>query len=159
MNGTIYKFSGYVVVPGENEKFFNSRTTEETLKGGLEETDGVIFQHLHAHGCMLADVSNITVPNCDLSLCQQYFYDSDYRLEDENSREVKVGEKYRHFKIGKIVEVIAVATHTESPDSKLVIYKHNDEVWARPLEMFISKVDKVKYPDATQEYRFELVKE
>lgn len=72
------------------------------------------------------------------------------------------GETYRHFK-GHIIKVLAVASHTEKPET-LVIYreigKKNDKglgTWARPLDMFISKVDKDKYPDATQEYRFELV--
>lgn len=75
------------------------------------------------------------------------------------TREVKAGEKYRHFK-GNIYEVIAVATHTETLD-KFVIYKRVDcdDVFARPYEMFISEVDKVKYPEATQRYRFEKVTE
>ena len=29
-------------------------------------------------------------------------------------------------------------------------------LWLRPLEMFLSKVEKEKYPDCPQEYRFEL---
>lgn len=29
--------------------------------------------------------------------------------------------------------------------------------WARPLEMFLSPVNKQKYPDATQERRFEVL--
>ena len=75
------------------------------------------------------------------------------------TRKIKAGEKYRHFK-GNIYEVIAVATHTETLD-KLVIYKRVDceGVFAKPYEMFISKVDEDKYPDATQRYRFEKVTE
>lgn len=69
------------------------------------------------------------------------------------------GEKYRHFK-GHIIEVLAVASHTEE-DQIFVVYrevgKKYGATWARPLEMFISKVDKEKYPNATQEYRFELI--
>ena len=42
----------------------------------------------------------------------------------------------------------------------LVIYKSlydNHITYGRPLDMFIGKVDKEKYPDIKQEYRFELV--
>lgn len=92
--------------------------------------------------------------NCDLNI--------EITEQDKKrviTREVKDGEKYRHFK-GNIYEVIAVATHTETLD-KFVIYKRVDceRVFARPYEMFISKVDKVKYPEATQRYRFEKVTE
>lgn len=68
-------------------------------------------------------------------------------------REVKVGALYRHFK-GDVMEVIAIAKHSETLE-EMVVYKHNGEVWVRPIEMFNSKVDKIKYPDVTQEYRFE----
>ena len=69
--------------------------------------------------------------------------------------EVIVGKTYRHFK-GTLHKVIAIAKHTETLED-LVIYTHDDQIWARPYNMFISKVDKEKYPDINQEYRFELV--
>ena len=69
--------------------------------------------------------------------------------------EVIVGRKYRHFK-GTIYTVIAIAKNTETLDD-MVIYKHDNDIWARPYDMFISKVDKVKYPNVEQEYRFELL--
>lgn len=56
----------------------------------------------------------------------------------------------------KIVEVIAISQDTEAPGHYQVVYKCDDgSVWSRPYGMFVSKVDKEKYPDAKQEYRFE----
>lgn len=69
----------------------------------------------------------------------------------------KVGDCYRHFK-GNRYQILAIATHTETLD-ELVIYEglyDEHPVFARPLKMFVSKVDKEKYPDVLQEYRFEL---
>lgn len=45
---------------------------------------------------------------------------------------------------------------------KLVLYKslYDDTgIYARPYDIFMSKVDKEKYPDSKQEYRFELKSE
>ena len=68
---------------------------------------------------------------------------------------ISVGGLYRHFK-GGIYRVTDIATHTET-DEQLVIYinMNTRRVYARPYEMFVSKVDKNKYPEVEQEYRFE----
>lgn len=70
-------------------------------------------------------------------------------------RKIECGKTYRHFK-GTLHQVIAIAKHTETLE-ELVIYTHDDAIWARPYDMFNGKVDFDKYPDATQEYRFEEV--
>lgn len=76
-------------------------------------------------------------------------------------REIQVGKKYRHFK-NKEYEVIAIAYDSESNNDevlrKMVVYKAlygDGKLWVRDYEMFASKVDKEKYPDVEQEYRFE----
>jgi len=51
---------------------------------------------------------------------------------------IKLG-KYKHYK-GKMYEVIGIANHSEDL-SKLVIYKHDGELWARPLKMFLENVE------------------
>ncbi len=81
-------------------------------------------------------------------------------------RSIKVGGLYKHFK-GHIYKVIAIGYDSEkydekNPDNcKLVVYESIDDkkVWIRPYDMFNSIVDRKKYPNVKQEYRFEEIKE
>lgn len=71
--------------------------------------------------------------------------------------EVKKSGVYKHFK-GDYYIVEDVAIHSETKEEYVVhrgLYGTN-QLYIRPMEMFLSKVDKVKYPDVKQEYRFEL---
>ena len=64
---------------------------------------------------------------------------------------------YKHFK-GDLYLVEDVVYHSETKE-QMVLYRAlygNGLRYVRPYEMFLSKVDKVKYPDVEQEYRFQL---
>lgn len=70
----------------------------------------------------------------------------------------KEGEIYRHFK-GNEYQIVALAEHSED-SSQMVVYKAmygEGKCYVRPLDMFMEEVDREKYPDATQKYRFEKV--
>lgn len=72
--------------------------------------------------------------------------------------EIKTGRIYRHFK-GDHYLVEAVAHYSETGE-EVVIYRKlygKGELWVRPLKMFLEEVDREKYPDAEQKYRFELL--
>ena len=86
--------------------------------------------------------------------------------------ELKSGAVVQHFKRELLTaeergsdpakytyEIIDTAMHTETEET-LVIYRalYGDmKLYARPMDMFLSEVDRGKYPDVRQKYRFELI--
>ena len=78
-----------------------------------------------------------------------------------------IGDVVQHFKRENVnletaeylYRILAFAQHTEN-DERLVIYQAlypPYKTCARPYGMFMSEVDRTKYPDVQQKYRFEKV--
>lgn len=71
--------------------------------------------------------------------------------------QVKINGIYKHFK-GDYYLLCDIATHSETGE-KYAVYRRlygDGSLWIRPLDMFLSEVDRKKYPDISQTYRFEL---
>ena len=70
---------------------------------------------------------------------------------------LKIKGVYKHFKNNYYI-LEDVATHSETGE-KYAVYRQlygNGELYIRPLDMFLSEVDRNKYPDVKQKFRFEL---
>ena len=88
------------------------------------------------------------------------------------SRKLETGDVVKHFKREicgtNVLEkepnmyyymIRRIATHTETGE-KLVVYDAlyaPFECYARPYDMFMSEVDREKYPDIKQQYRLEKI--
>lgn len=73
----------------------------------------------------------------------------------ENEQQATI---FHHFK-GHDYKILTIAKDSDTLEN-IVIYQgqyENNPVWTRKIEDFFSKVDKEKYPEITQEYRFEKV--
>lgn len=68
------------------------------------------------------------------------------------------GEFYQHFK-GKLYQIKMLAFDCETEKEKVVYQAMYAPYtcWVRELDEFMSPVDRIKYPDVSQEYRFEKV--
>lgn len=148
----IFRFSGYFV---ENDGIEDVANFEARISELCMESKDII-QQLHIEESEEFEADGELEENCDLALLTRHFKADNISAEFDRPLPGK-GEKYRHFKLGKIVTAIGVSRHTET-EELTVVYEYEGHIWNRPLEMFMSKVDKGKYPNATQKYRFEKVK-
>lgn len=144
----IFRISGYLVSNRENISLED--IYDDISHVGYAEN----WQQLHIEQSEEFNLDDEDKPNCDLALLTRHFKkDVDYNFDRPIPQK---GEKYKHFKLGKIVTIIGISRHTET-EELAVVYEYEGTIWSRPLEMFMSEVDKEKYPNAEQKYRFELV--
>ena len=141
----IFKVSGYVL--------------EENVQT-IENLDWIINRHFNARQLHIEESEQfdsdyrLDDKNCDLAFLEEHF---NHSTKNEFDRHLpKPREIWRHFKEGKLVRIVGIAEGTEFHE-KSVIYKVGEKLWSRPLDMFMSEVDNIKYPNATQKYRFKRV--
>lgn len=143
----ILRISGYLVS--------DRNTTSKDLESYMGAMYGEWWQQLHIEQSEDFDLDGEDKPNCDLALLTRHFKKGNISTEFDRPLPKK-GEKYKHFKIGKVVTIIGISRHTETEEIS-VVYEYEGHIWNRPLEMFMSEVDKGKYSNVEQKYRFELV--
>ena len=142
----------------------NDEFSPEYEIGDIFEIEGTWYGGVHISG-------RTGVP---VSLDKEEYTELDTEPEapkEENAenirRDIHVGDNVRHFKrewvsaetSEYLYKFLAFAQHTETGE-RLVIYQAlyaPFKVCARPYAMFMSEVDREKYPEIKQKYRFEKV--
>ena len=140
----------------------NDEYTSEYQVGDIFEITGTWYGGVHITGKSGVPVS--------LDKDEYLELDTEPDVPEEMilDRDISVGDIVQHFKrewvssdtSEYLYKILAFAQHTETGE-KLVIYQGlyaPFKVCARPFAMFMSEVDREKYPDIRQKYRFEKVK-
>lgn len=136
-----------IQIPSANSRFMGMIDSIGDLP--KTATDGDMYYKLRPKDPSIqnqSDVYNVYMYMCgSWLLYTQTFY----------SRAVRIGSTWRHFK-GEIVTVENIALDSENPDNEFVIYRAEStgKVWARPKEMFLSEIDKDKYPKEYKEWKY-----
>ncbi len=104
----IFRFSGYFV---ENDEIEDVDNFKDRISELCVESEDII-QQLHIEESEEFEANGELEENCDLALLTRHFKkDVDYNFDRPIPQK---GEKYKHFKIGKIVTVIGISRHTET---------------------------------------------
>ena len=141
----------------------NDEYTLEYQVGDICEVEGTWYGGVHIIGKSGVPVSLDKEEYVELNT------ETETEEEEVLQRDIQVGDIVQHFKrewVSRetseyLYKVLAVAHHTETGE-KLVIYQGlyaPFKICARPYAMFMSEVDREKYPDIRQKYRFEKVKD
>ena len=83
------------------------------------------------------------------------WYDGE-RKDGRKMNQIKINGIYKHFK-GDYYLLVDVAKHSETGET-YVLYRQmygDESLWIRPVDIFLEEVDREKYPDVEQKYRFE----
>lgn len=139
----------------------NDEYSQEYKVGDIFEITGTWYGGVHISGKSGVPVS--------LDKDEYVELDTEPEVTEEDSieRDLHIGDIVQHFKrewvsadtSEYLYKILAFAHHTETGE-KLVIYQGlyaPFKVCARPYAMFMSEVDRGKYPDVKQQYRFEKV--
>lgn len=139
----------------------NDEYSSEYEVGDIFEITGTWYGGVHILGKTGVPVS------LDKEEYMELNTEPESKEEEISTRDIQVGDIVQHFKrewVSKetseyFYKVLAFAQHTETGE-RLVIYQAlyaPFKVCARLLSMFMSEVDREKYPDIRQKYRFEKV--
>ncbi len=145
----------------------NDEYTSEYEVGDIFEIEGTWYGGVHITGKSGVPVSLDKEEYAELDTEPSPEPETDEDADNTVQRDIRVGDIVRHFKMEWVSQetseylykVIAFAQHTETGE-KLVIYQAMYapfKICARPYAMFMSEVDREKYPDIRQKYRFEKV--
>lgn len=142
----------------------NDEFSSEYEIGDVFETTGTWYGGVHIEGKSGVPVS--------LDREEYENLDAPERMEKKKNagtsslkRDIRTGDIVKHFKrewepqesTKYLYKVLAVAEHTETGEM-LVVYQAlyaPFKICARPYEMFMGEVDREKYPQVKQCYRFE----
>ena len=139
----------------------NDEYTSEYQVGDIFQITGTWYGGVHIVG-----KSGIPV-SLDREEYMELDTEPETEVEETVRRDIREGDLVQHFKREWVSEhtaeylykVLAFAQHTETGE-KLVIYQAMYppfKICARPYGMFMSEVDRGKYPEVKQKYRFEKV--
>ena len=142
----------------------NDEYSSEYDLGDIFEITGTWYGGVHIEGKSGVPVSLDEYMELDTEPQEQ----KNPAVGEVPERDILVGDIVQHFKrewvssetSEYLYKVLAFAQHTETGE-KLVVYQGMYppfKICARPYDMFMSEVDREKYPKIRQKYRFEKIK-